>query len=307
MKFVRLSLNLLAATTLMLVFAGLASAQATRTWVSGVGDDVNPCSRTAPCKTFAGAISKTATGGEINCLDSGGFGAVTITKSLKIDCGTLPGGILAAGTNGIIINGVGATVIIRGLEIFGILPPGTTQGINGIRYLAATTLHLENVHIAGFTNSCVEVAATANAQLTMNNVGMSNCGTAAVKTNTTVGTVVGDFRNIHLFNSGNGINAQNGSRLSVTNAQIAFCNPGINQSGLTGGGSTVMVESSELSSNGTAALQSVAGASITAFGNTFAANALIFNTNGGSISSGGDNAKLTTDAVGSAPGVAGKI
>src|SRR3954452_1504393 len=81
-----------------------ASAQATRTWVSGVGDDVNPCSRTAPCKTFAGAISKTAAAGEINCLDPGGFGTVTITKSLTIDCvGTL-GSILAAGTNGVNVN-----------------------------------------------------------------------------------------------------------------------------------------------------------------------------------------------------------
>src|SRR5689334_23633216 len=79
-------------------------AQATRTWVSGVGDDVNPCSRTAPCKTFAGAISKTATNGEINCLDQAGFGAVTITKSITIDCTGNIGGILAAGTNGVIIN-----------------------------------------------------------------------------------------------------------------------------------------------------------------------------------------------------------
>ena len=61
-----------------------AAAQATRTWVSGTGDDANPCSRTAPCKTFAGAISKTAAGGEISVLDPGGFGAVTITKSISI-------------------------------------------------------------------------------------------------------------------------------------------------------------------------------------------------------------------------------
>src|SRR5471030_858435 len=71
-----------------------AMAQATRTWVSGVGDDVNPCSRTAPCKTFAGAISKTLADGEINCLDPGGWGALTITKSIKIDCLQFPGGIL---------------------------------------------------------------------------------------------------------------------------------------------------------------------------------------------------------------------
>src|SRR4051794_13728580 len=81
-----------------------ASAQATRTWVSGVGDDLNPCSRTAPCKTFAGAISKTAINGEINCLDPGGYGALTITKSITIDCHHTNGGLLASGTNGFVIN-----------------------------------------------------------------------------------------------------------------------------------------------------------------------------------------------------------
>src|SRR5262245_59664270 len=87
-----------------------AMSQATRTWVSGVGDDVNPCSRTAPCKTLAGAISKTATGGEINILDPGGFGAVTITKSITIDGGGIIGSILSSATNGIIVNAPGALV-----------------------------------------------------------------------------------------------------------------------------------------------------------------------------------------------------
>src|SRR6476660_8897403 len=82
-------------------FASIAQAQATRTWVSGVGDDVNPCSRTAPCKTFAGAISKTAVNGEINCIDPGGFGAVTITKSITIDCHEIFASVLNAGTAGI--------------------------------------------------------------------------------------------------------------------------------------------------------------------------------------------------------------
>src|SRR6187200_1105809 len=93
-------------------------AQASRTWVSGVGDDVNPCSRTAPCKTFAGAISKTAANGKINCLDPGGFGAVTITKSIEIDCFAFPGGILSSLTNGInIANTPNITVVLRGIEI----------------------------------------------------------------------------------------------------------------------------------------------------------------------------------------------
>src|SRR6188768_2786861 len=88
----------------LLALSGVANAQATRTWVSGVGDDVNPCSRTAPCKTFAGAISKTAVGGEINCIDPGGFGAVTITKSITIDGAGVQASILGSFTNGININ-----------------------------------------------------------------------------------------------------------------------------------------------------------------------------------------------------------
>src|SRR5438045_1663068 len=86
-----------------LVFSPLADAQATRTWVSGGGDDANPCSRTAPCKTFAGAISKTAASGEINCLDPGGFGAVTITKAITLDCDGTFGSVLVSGTNGIVV------------------------------------------------------------------------------------------------------------------------------------------------------------------------------------------------------------
>src|ERR1700736_4444847 len=98
-----------------------AHAQATRTWVSGVGDDANPCSRTAPCKTFAGAISKTAVAGEIDCLDPGGFGAVTITKSITLSCEMGTAGVLVSGTNGIIINAaVTDTVFLRGLDFEGI-------------------------------------------------------------------------------------------------------------------------------------------------------------------------------------------
>src|SRR5438270_4587945 len=96
------------------LIAWLPDAQAqTRTWVSGVGDDLNPCSRTAPCKTFAGAISKTAAGGEIDCLDPGGFGGVTITKSITIDCTGTFGSILAAGANGVTANGACISGIVR--------------------------------------------------------------------------------------------------------------------------------------------------------------------------------------------------
>lgn len=125
-------------------------AQATRTWVSGVGDDANPCSRTAPCKTFAGAISKTAAGGEISVLDPGGFGGVTITKSISIiasDSGE--GGLLVAGVNGIVINAGAADVVtLRGLII-----EGAGTGLNGIRFLAGKALNVENCVISDFRAS----------------------------------------------------------------------------------------------------------------------------------------------------------
>src|SRR3954463_3122034 len=101
-------------------YATPAAAQATRTWVSGVGDDVNPCSRTAPCKTFAGAISKTAASGEINCIDSGAYGTVTITKSIVIRCDDVQAGVLSSGTSGVIINAAATDrVTLSGLDIEG--------------------------------------------------------------------------------------------------------------------------------------------------------------------------------------------
>src|SRR5881396_3208201 len=115
----RFTINALAIAIFTFAFASMAQAQATRTWVSGVGDDVNPCSRTAPCKTFAGAISKTAVNGEINCLDPAGYGTVTITKSITIDGGGSFGSILASGGgNGIIVNATATDVVnIRNLSI----------------------------------------------------------------------------------------------------------------------------------------------------------------------------------------------
>ncbi len=133
----------------VVAFASVANAQATRTWVSGVGDDVNPCSRTAPCKTFAGAISKTATGGEINVIDPGGFGAVTINKSITIDGAGTQASILALNVNGILINGAGATVNLRNLSING---AGGTTG-NGIRILQAGGVNLDNVTLMNFAGS----------------------------------------------------------------------------------------------------------------------------------------------------------
>src|SRR3954468_150366 len=139
MTKIRFTLKAFAFLAFTIACATATQAQATRTWVSGVGDDVNPCSRTAPCKTFAGAISKTADKGEIDCLDPGGFGTVTITKNITIDgtTGAGFGSILAAGTNGVNVNdGATATpntitVSLRNLSI-----QGAGTGFDGIRFLS---------------------------------------------------------------------------------------------------------------------------------------------------------------------------
>lgn len=130
----------------LVAFSQIAAAQATRTWISGVGDDANPCSRTAPCKTFAGAISKTAASGEINCLDPGAFGGVTITKSITLRCDYTEAGVLVSGTNAIVVNAGAADVVnLIGLDIEGL---GT--GLNGVRYLAGAELNISKAIIRGF-------------------------------------------------------------------------------------------------------------------------------------------------------------
>src|SRR5262245_61927828 len=150
----RLALNILAIAVFSLAISSVAQAQASRTWVSGVGDDANPCSRTAPCKTFAGAISKTANCGEISVLDPGGFGAVTITKSVTINGDGTLAGILASLVNGVIVNATANDVVtLRSLSI-----NGFCNGINGVRFLAGKHLKIENCTIYGFATHGIDMS-----------------------------------------------------------------------------------------------------------------------------------------------------
>jgi hypothetical protein len=153
-----------------------AHAQASRTWVSGVGDDANPASRTAPAKTFSGAISKTAAGGEISVLDPGGYGSVTITKSLTIDGSAGYASILASGTNGIIINaGVNDVVTIRNLSIF-----GRGDGIDGIRIIRAAEVNIESCVISEFSEQGIDIRPESNCRVNIKNTFIRGCGAGAV-------------------------------------------------------------------------------------------------------------------------------
>src|SRR5262249_22844832 len=149
-------------------------------------DDVNPCSRTAPCKTWAGAISKTAPGGEIDALDPGGFGALTITKAIT-PCGG--GGQVASTpvsrTNGIVFQaGASDVVIIRNLRINGV-----SSGFNGIQFISGKDLNLENDVIFGFTQNCVNIALGASGTVHIVNTIIKNCTQDGVRATTSAGTV----------------------------------------------------------------------------------------------------------------------
>jgi hypothetical protein len=220
----------------LFVFVGLGYGQATRTWVSGVGDDVNPCSRTAPCKTFAGAISKTATNGEINCLDPGGYGAVTITKSITIDCSGTFGSILASGMpQGILVNISGnpsdphKTVRLRGLSINGVgvnAGVGTNTGGNGIKIADAATVIVENVLIAGFSQSGILVANSGDVKVVVSGSSIRNNTGGGISGNPT-GTADITVSNSLLTQNGTAITAGANSIFRLSGSTIAFNTAGL--------------------------------------------------------------------------------
>jgi hypothetical protein len=227
----------MAALSFVVLTAAPAQAQATRTWVSGVGDDVNPCSRTAPCKTFAGAISKTAAGGEINCLDPGGFGAVTIIKSMTISCPYTEGGALAGG-NGIVVNMPATTDVtfIRGLDIFGVNPP-----TNGIRFVNNGTLHVEDTVIRRFNaaNSLgISYQPSGASKLFLSNLTIAENGNAAtgggilIQPTGAGGSAEVQMRNVRVHN-----NANTGIRVDSTgNTSAAGIGVSIEDSSVSGSG-----------------------------------------------------------------------
>jgi hypothetical protein len=213
MNKVRFSLNLLAVLVFTLTFASFAQAQATRTWVSGVGNDADPCSRTAPCKTWAGAFSKTATGGEINSIDPGGFGTLNITKSIVIDGGESLSGSLASLTTGFIVNSAGAHVTIRNLTI-----DGFANGTDGIRVLQVGSLVVENVSIFGFTDKGIDwQPTTADGFLTVKNVKIEQCTGGGISIVNTSGFGRVSIENTTTHRGAFGIRAGGNAVITVTN------------------------------------------------------------------------------------------
>ena len=190
-----------------------------------MGDDANPCSRTAPCKTFAGAISKTALKGEINCLDPGGFGAVTITKSITIDCHEVFASILNSGTNGINIpfGSFNAADGRKTIRLRNINLNGVNTGVNGIRItggaiIAAGVVIIEDCLIDGnFAGAARGISdeRTGGGRAHVSNTTVRNVGQIGITINPAPARVAGQRIDATLDN----VRVQNaslGPRLSAT-------------------------------------------------------------------------------------------
>jgi hypothetical protein len=252
--------------------------------VSGVGSDLNPCSRTAPCSTFVGAMSKTAAGGEIDCLDSGGFGTVTIDKSLTIDCTGVGGSILSVGgTTAVTVNtGPNDRVILRNLNF-----TGAGSGGIAIRFLAGLHLVVENVRIANYTNAGIEVNKSTSGNIYVRDAVISNVPTG-IRLSTTTGAIMAQIDNTRIDNVTNGLDVTTtGVIASISNSVVmAASGAGL----LTSGPGFINASKTTLARNGIGVNSISFGGSI-----RISSNALDDNTtgiafaNGGTVSSAGNN------------------
>lgn len=298
-------LNLLAVLVFTCAFASLAQAQATRTWVSGVGDDANPCSRTAPCKTFAGAISKTADCGEIDALDPGGFGAVTITKSITIDGTGTMAGILASLTTGVIINAPSDKVItLRGLSI-----NGACNGIRGVNILQAKTVNIEDCVIFRFAGDGITASdATSGLNLHVRNTVIrdnTGDGINVLSSAASIDRVTLD--NVRISGNANGIHARSGATVSAHNS-VFSANTGVGvfaDNTVVGSFAVIRVRESQITGNGTGVRAGSATGQATSLVE-ISQNLINFNIGNGVSVVGAPNAIIETfqnnDIQGNGPG-----
>jgi len=274
----RLSIRVLTILVMIFGVSYAANAQATRTWVSGVGDDVNPCSRTAPCKTFAGAISKTATNGEINCLDPGGYGAVTITKSITIDCEDTQGSILASGVTGITINITAVADTKKAVRLRGLSINGAGTGLNGVRVLAANSVNMEEVVIDGFTTHGVSIETTSGTpKISIDSCAMRGNTGNGINTFITSGTVSLDVSNSRLNNNATGLSLSSNTKATLSESIVNG-----NTTGLVAASATMGVRGNTISNN-TTGISALAGGVFRIMSNMITGNGTGLSLGGGTI------------------------
>jgi hypothetical protein len=277
-------------------------AQATRTWVSGVGDDANPCSRTAPCKTLQGTISKTAANGEIDILDPGGFGAVTITKSMTIVGLPFTTGVLVSGTNGVIVN-AGANpvnVTLRGIDFNGV---GTALSAVKVFGTGQVNLHLENSVIYGFNNGVEVTNGVPTANVTISNSRISECnaggnGVLVDGTAAATGGVNLSLINSEVHNCAIGVSIANGARVDVRSSDLSQNTTAVNLAGATSVG---LLDSNSISFCTTAVNVATVGGIVRLSNNTISDNTTGLATISGGVIQSYSNNRLKGNTTNGAP------
>ncbi len=283
----------------------IATQAQTRTWVSGVGDDLNPCSRTAPCKTFAGAISKTAKDGEIDCLDPGGFGTVTITKSISINGthGAGFGGILSSATNGIIVNITDVNDVRKAVRLRSLDINGASTGTNGISVLAATNVWIEDCVIDGTTGTGsttgvgIRVADSDGVTVNVSDT-VVHKNITGMRVTTTAGFAVANIRNCNFEGNTTGVEASTNGFVTITHSRIASnTGDGVKASA---SGATINVQDCVLAhNNGIALNTSIGGAVIRSLSNQILNNGTSYGLTG-TVKTDGQN-RLDGNGVTTAP------
>lgn len=269
-----------------------ARAQATVTYVSATGDDANPCSRTAPCKTFTSAVSKTAAHGEVDVLDAGGFGSVTIVKSVTINGRGTAAHILNVGINGVTVNAATTDVVIlRNIAI-----DGAGAGLDGIRVLSAKTVQVDNCWIYGQGGDAIEVAATNNVNLKVDDTTIEDCEGDGIHVSTTSGQALVSVDNARIQDCTDGVEAVSNVRAAIRNSVLTHnASIGIQTSGSN---SQLNIEN-VIVSYGTVGLQASAGSNIRVSNSVIAQNSTGISANGGMVDSFQGNSLMGNTVNGS--------
>jgi hypothetical protein len=223
---VGLALAVLAAMLLSALYAAPAHAQNIHSWVSHGGNDGNSCGATSPCGSFGGALSKTGDGGEVSCVDSGGYGLFTVTISVTIDCtGTVatPNGDFGGACATVItINAPGKVVTLRGLGVNGFAVPASCNGpINGIFIQAAKAVYIEDCVIENFTHQgIVDARTTGLTKLVIKNtVVRNNVSAGIVAAAAPKNSVV--LENVQSFGNAYGIAVATGNNVVISGSVMS--------------------------------------------------------------------------------------
>lgn len=132
-------------------------AQLARTYVSRVGNNLNPCTRTLPCRQINRGIDAVQPGGEVVVLDTANYQGFTVNKAVSITASpdASPAITVVSGNTAIVIDAGSSDVVnIRGITVNGLR--GTQDPSFGADIESAAAVHFQDCN---FLNLGIGVTA----------------------------------------------------------------------------------------------------------------------------------------------------